>query len=164
MDPVKQIVNPTAEVRQHASRFIDEYGEQWMMIDGVETKVPKIKQARALLAKQDAVRVEIRKELDERGIRDRTEQVEITLEDGSKTTVELLPPGDLGANCLQIGNFANERDLFERAAREQAKLDSTRAEETRAQERAVEDARLKARSPLVKIRDGVLRFLRKEDR
>lgn len=92
MDPIRQLTSPVAEVRMHAQTERDEYNEQWVMIDGIETKVPSIAAAKVLLAKQDAVRVEIRAALDETGIREKTVLEEITLEDGTKATVELIPP------------------------------------------------------------------------
>jgi len=75
----------------HAQTERDEYNEQWVMIDGIETKVPSIAAAKALLAKQDGVRVAIRAALDETGIRDKTVTEAITV-DGEKVTVELVPP------------------------------------------------------------------------
>ena len=135
---------------------IDEYGEAWVVIDGIETKVPSIKQARATLARQDAVRLKIRADLDALGIRDKTEKVEITLEDGSKDTVELLPPG--AANVLQIGNFETAEALQINADHAQRKLDE--AERLRAL--AAERKRLAARPPLTKIRDAIMSFLRKD--
>ena len=108
MDPVKSLTTPVAEVRAQAPVQVDEYGESWVVIDGVETKVPNLKAARELLDQQDATRKKIRADLDATGVRDRTEQVEITLDDGTKTTVELLPMGDSGANIMQIGGFPGE--------------------------------------------------------
>jgi hypothetical protein len=156
VDPVKQIINPVAEIRQHASRFVDEYGESWIMIDGVETKVPNIKRAKALLRQQDVVREKIRAALDETGVRDRTEQVEITLDDGTKTTVELLRSGDAGANVLQIGGFPDAEGLVQNAARVQERADASEAEK----QRAIGRARLAARSPLKKLRDAIASLLK----
>jgi len=82
---------PIPIVRQHAVRHIDEFGETWVTIDGIETKVPSIAAAKVLLAKQDGVRVAIRAALDETGIRDKTITEEIMV-DGEKVTVELVPP------------------------------------------------------------------------
>jgi hypothetical protein len=122
MDPVRQMATPIAEVRAQAPASVDEFGEQWIMLDGVETKVPDIKMARKLLAQQDAVRIQIREDLDALGVRDRTELVEITLDDGTKTTIEMLPPGDHGANILQIGGFPDAKGLFENAEKAQYTL------------------------------------------
>jgi len=158
MDPVKQIVNPVTEVRRHASRFIDEFGEEWVVIDGIETKIPSIAAAQVLLVKQDAVREEIRAYLDAHGIRDRTEKVKVTLDDGTETEIDMLPPGDAGANILQIGSFPDAAGLFENAARAQAQADTADAELERVRERA----RLKLRSPLIKIRDAIFGLLRKD--
>lgn len=94
---------PIPEVRKmNHLHIVDNYGERWVVIDGVDTKVANLAAAKALLTKQDAVRVQIRADLDAQGIRDKTVQQEITLEDGTKTTVEMLPPGDAGANVLQF--------------------------------------------------------------
>jgi hypothetical protein len=77
----------------HTQNAIDEYGEHWVTIDGIETKAPSIKAARELLVRQDALRVQIRADLDALGVRDTTERIEITLEDGTKTEVDLIPAG-----------------------------------------------------------------------
>lgn len=156
MDPVKQITTPVAEVRRHASHFVDEYGESWVIIDGVETKVPNVKQAKSLLKQQDVVREKIRAALDETGVRDRTEQVEITLDDGTKTTVELLAPGDAGANVLQIGGFPDAAGLIQNATRAGEQADASEAE----RQRAVGRARLAARSPFQKLRDAFASLLK----
>lgn len=92
--------SPIPEVRKMNHRHVvDEYNEQWVMIDGIETKVANLEAAKKLLTRQDSVRVQIRADLDELGIRDQTVLEEITLEDGTKTTVAMLP---LGASCLQF--------------------------------------------------------------
>lgn len=91
MDPLRQITTPVAEVRVHAHAERDEYNEQWVVIDGIETKVPSIAAAQALCAKQDAVRVAIRAALDETGIRDKTVKETIII-DGESVEVELVPP------------------------------------------------------------------------
>jgi len=156
VDPIKQITTPVAEVRRHASHFVDEYGESWVVLDGVETKVPSVKQAKSLLRQQDVVREKIRAALDESGVRDRTEQVEITLDDGTKTFVELLAPGDAGANVLQIGGFPDAPGLLVNATRVQQKWDALEV----AKQRTAEHIRLAARSPLQKVRDAITSLLK----
>lgn len=121
MDPIRQITSPVAEVQVQAQREIDEYGEEWVVIDGIETKVPRIKAAQHLLTVQDDQRAAIRRDLDALGVRDRTEKVEITLDDGTVTEVDLLPPGNSGANVLQIGKFSDPVGLQIEAAHAQAK-------------------------------------------
>lgn len=116
MDPTRQLQTPIAEVRATAPVHVDSYGETWIMLDGVETKVPNVRAARALLKHQDKVREQIRADMDALGLRfnpdgtDREEQVEITLDDGTKTTVGLMKPGD--ANYLQIETFPDAEGLF----------------------------------------------------
>lgn len=164
MDPVKQIVTPIAEIRKVASRRIDEFGEEWVVIDGIETKVPSVAAAKALCARQDAIRVKIRADLDEKGLRfnpdgsDREEQVEITLDDGTVTTVGLMKLGD-DANYMQIGEFPDAPGLFANAQKAQDAADAkAKAEKQQTMREAT------ARSPLAKIRDTVMGFLGKETR
>jgi hypothetical protein len=162
MDPTRPLQTPVAEVRAQAPVHVDGFGEAWVVIDGIETKVPNIKAARALLAQQDALRVKIRADLDERGIRfnpdgtDREEQVEITLEDGTKTTVGLLKPGD--ANYLQMELFPDLPGLIQNADAAQAKEDYAGAVAAA----VAEHRRLTSRTICTKILDVVVGFLRKD--
>ena len=93
MDPFA----PVPEVRKANRRdiVIDEFGEEWMMIDGVETKLPSIKKAIAQMKLCDETRVKIRADLDAAGLRDNVVETEITLEDGTTTTVSMHKPGDV---------------------------------------------------------------------
>lgn len=154
MDPTRQLQTPIAEVR--APYHVDEYGEAWVVIDGIETKCPSIAAARKLCAAQDATRVQIRADLDALGIRDRTEKVEITLEDGTKDIVELLAPGDAGANVLQIGSFPDAPGLFQNAAAASTLADRIESEARAAARRA----QRVARTPLQKLRDAVMSLLK----
>jgi hypothetical protein len=103
MDPLKPLTTPVAEVRHQASHFVDQYGETWVVIDGIETKVANIKQAQVLLTQQDKMRLDIRARLDEMGIRDMTEKTTgnpetdyVDPETGEVEGVELLPPSMAG--------------------------------------------------------------------
>ena len=96
--PVADPLFPIPVIRNHVEQWVDDSGDTWAIVDGVETKIAYANPV-ALMKRQDGVRVEIRKALDETGIREKTVFQEITLEDGTKAVVELLPPGD--ANVLQ---------------------------------------------------------------
>jgi len=85
MDPIKQLISPVAEVRKHVEQWVDEYGDTWAIVDGIETKVAYTNPV-ALLKRQDGVRVEIRAALDETGIRDKSKFDE-------ELGYEVLPPG-----------------------------------------------------------------------
>lgn len=165
MDPIRQLTTPIAEVRAAAPIHIDEYGEAWAVIDGIETKIPRIAAAKALLAKQDRVRMQIRADLDATGIRECTEQVQLTIEgkpqfdsDGEPIMVEMLPAGDGGANVLQIGNFPDAEGLMLNAAAAQSRNERAAADEAA----RVEHERLQTRTPLQKIRDRIVGLFRKD--
>ena len=100
MDPLKPIVDPTAEVRIDRNIKYDNYGEAWVVIDGIETKVPSIAAAKELLARQDATRMQIRADLDATGIRDKTVKETIMI-DGEEVEVEMVPMGLSGV--FQVG-------------------------------------------------------------
>jgi len=97
---------PVPEIRKHsAKKFVDDHGDTW---DETGTIKIGFRDPLVVLSEQDALRDKIREDLDVLGIRDRTEKVEITLADGTKDTVELLPAGPLGADILQFGEPENE--------------------------------------------------------
>lgn len=110
MDPLRQITSPVAEVRVHAQSEHDEYNETWMMIDGVETKVPSIAAAQALCAKQDGIRVAIRAALDETGIREKSVFNE-------ELGYEVLPIGTCGVFQIDLTRphvpSAHDGDIIE---------------------------------------------------
>lgn len=162
MDPIKGLTEP-AGVHAVSQRSFDAYGEEWVVIDGIETKVPRLKQARALLERQDKVREEIRAELDALGLRE-TVETEMMI-DGELVTVQLLPKGDTGANALQIGKFPDAPGLFKAAEDADAK-----------RERDLQDAHIAAvlearkneswfkrknRTWMTRLKDGIETVLRK---
>ena len=118
MDPIKQLASPVAEVRKHVEQWVDEYGDTWAIVDGIETKVAYSNPV-ALIKRQDGVRVEIRKGLDELGIRDRTVKETITV-DGQQVEVEMLPPGDGGANILQFNMDPTPANITKATAQTEA--------------------------------------------
>ena len=83
--------------------FVDEYGDTWVTIDGIETKVGSIKQARKQLQYFDDMRKDIREKLDAEGIRDMVVEETITV-DGVATTISVLPP-DIAKQVHYIDEF-----------------------------------------------------------
>lgn len=165
MDPTRQLTTPIAEVRAQAPAYVDSFGETWVMIDGIETKVPSLKAARALLAAQDATRVQIRADMDALGLRDLDQQEQLVVDgvpqvdaDGEPITVGLLPPGD--ANYMQIGEFPDAEGLIRNAEAAQARLEKQAADEAA----AAEHARLAARPPLTAVLDSIKSLFRKDGR
>lgn len=107
MDPIRPLVTPIAEVRAQAPVQVDSYGESWQVIDGVDTKIPNLQKAKAILAHQDAERVKIRAAMDEHGLRDDNEIVKMVTEDGIEYEAELVPPMKTG--YMTIGDFPFEQ-------------------------------------------------------
>jgi hypothetical protein len=157
MDPIKPLSEPTTEIRTHANH-VDSCGETWIVLDGIETKVPSIKAARILLAKQDALRIDIRAELDKTGIRDQTVQESLVIDgvvqkddEGNPVTVEMLPPG--AANVLQIGcgDASKVKDLFDALILPNATISEEDAEKEFAEQLTVMDLNPDARLDAVDV-------------
>lgn len=176
MDPLKPLYTPVAEVRHQASHFVDEYGDTWVVIDGIETKVANVAQAKILLAQQDKTRLDIRARLDEMGIRDMTERVTgnsetdyVDPETGEVEGVELLPPS-IAAGLLIPGiNIPTPNGDTVEAARVRASEptladDATpeeRLEALREQARRETQARYTPKTTtFARIKARVLEFLR----
>lgn len=95
------------EVRKAKDIKFDEYGEGWIMLDGIETKVPSIVAAKELLARQDATRVQIRADLDAQGLR---EGPDGTFDDEGNWIAP--PPGSVPTRVLvQFGDEPTDRNL-----------------------------------------------------
>ena len=90
----------------------------------------------------------------------RRAEVEITLDDGTKTTIELLPPGL--ANYMQIGTFPDYPGLVKNAEKAQDEADQKLAKQRAYEERLAEHAKAKARGPLGKIKDAVMGLFGKD--
>jgi len=165
MDPVRQLTTPIAEVRAAAPQhWIDEYGEAWIMLDGIETKCPSIEAANRLCAHQDAVRVQIRADLDAVGARESLGEEPLIID--GKPVLEENDKGEMvpvmtqitNPNVLQIANFPDGETLIANAQAVQDQADREAADEAA----RVEHAHLAARTPIEKIRDGIKSLFRKD--
>jgi hypothetical protein len=97
------------------------------MLDGVETKVPDIETAKALLVQQDATRVKIREDMDALGLREDNETVTLRTEDGIEYEAELVPVGK--ASYMQIANIPVKSEYAPELAtvEEMAKLEKQKS-------------------------------------
>jgi hypothetical protein len=159
LDPIRPLSEPIAEVRRQAPVHVDEYGESWMMIDGVETKVTSRKIAEAQLVKQDKVRVEIRTELDRLGLRDNMEEIQCVIDgvpqvdgDGEPVMISLVQPARAQYMQIEEWPFDDPRgyDKAELRNREVAEM------------QARMDAAKAAKLPKPSLFARIVKFFRKE--